>query len=127
MAKVKSNEEINADINKLQMEIKGLQKEARRMKRLEQQKEAEEKRKRDMAYAVELVEFAKNIRFREGGETYYDFLSRMLAESKENHSDERNSESDYSRSANEAQAGGILRQTETGMSLNGEGTESLNE
>ena len=80
--RIKSSEEITAAADELQAKLAALRKEARKMKKLEEQQAAEEKRQKDIAYALEFVEFAKRLRFQNGNDSYFDYIARKLAESK---------------------------------------------
>lgn len=84
MSKNKTSETITAEADVLQAKLAALRKEARKMKKLEDQQKAEEKRQKDIAYALEFVEFAKQLHFQNGGDSYYDYIARKLAERKAN-------------------------------------------
>lgn len=80
--RIKSSEEITAVADELQAKLALLRKEARKMKKLEEQQAAEEQRQKDIAFALEFVEFAKRLRFQNGNDSYFEYISRKLAESK---------------------------------------------
>ena len=83
MSRIKSSEEITAAADELQIQLAALRKEARKMKKLEEQQAKEEQRKRDAEYALEFVAFAKQLHFQSGsGDSYFDYISKKLAESK---------------------------------------------
>ena len=82
MAKNKTSETITAEADALQAKLALLRKEARKMKKLEEQQEAEAKRQKDIAYALEFVEFAKQLHFQNGTDSYFDYIAKKLAESK---------------------------------------------
>ena len=81
-SRIKSSEEITAEADELQKKLAGLRKEARKLKKLEEQAEADARRQKDIAYALEFVEFAKRLRFQNGSDSYFDYIARKLAESK---------------------------------------------
>ena len=81
-SRIKSSEEITAEADELQKKLAGLRKEARKLKKLEEQAEADARRQKDIAYALEFVEFAKRLRFQNGNDSYFDYIARKLAESK---------------------------------------------
>ena len=82
MSKNKTSETITAEADELQKKLAGLRKEARKLKKLEEQAEADARRQKDIAYALEFVEFAKRLRFQNGNDSYFDYIARKLAESK---------------------------------------------
>lgn len=81
-SRIKSSEEITAEADELQKKLAGLRKEARKLKKLEEQAEADARRQKDIAYSLEFVEFAKRLRFQNGNDSYFDYIARKLAESK---------------------------------------------
>ncbi|WP_066646975.1 hypothetical protein [Christensenella timonensis] len=81
-SRIKSSEEITAEADELQKKLAGLRKEARKLKKLEEQAEADARRQKDIAYALEFIEFAKRLRFQNGNDSYFDYIARKLAESK---------------------------------------------
>lgn len=82
MAKNKTSETITAEADALQAKLAKLRKEARAMKKLEDQEKAEAKRQEDIAYALEFVEFAKRLHFQNGSDTYFDYIARKMEASK---------------------------------------------
>ena len=80
--RIKSSEEVTAEADELQKKLAGLRKEARKLKKLEEQAEADARRQKDIAYALEFVDFAKRLRFQNGNDSYFDYIARKLAESK---------------------------------------------
>ena len=84
MAKNKTSETITAEADVLQAKLAALRKEARKLKKLEDQQKAEAKRQADIAYALEFVEFAKTVPFGDTGKTYFDVIKERMAGEAEN-------------------------------------------
>lgn len=82
MSKPKTSAEVYAAVDEMKAKLWELRKQARRMQRLEQQREAEAQRQRDMQEALELIEISKSLAAQDGI-TYYEILRRELDEQKE--------------------------------------------
>ena len=78
MSKARTSEELTAAANELQAKLNAMRREARKMKRLEEQQEAEAKRQADIAFALDFVALAKKERF-QNGTTFYDALMQRKA------------------------------------------------
>lgn len=76
----KSSADLKKEAATLRAKLAAVQKEARKMKRLEDQQAAEEQRQRDIQFALEFVEMAKKMYFRDGSRSYYDYISEKMAE-----------------------------------------------
>ena len=83
MSKNKTSDQLTAEADDLLKKLAELRKEARKMKKLEDQQKAEAKRQEDIEYALEFVEFAKHLRFQEGGVTFFDIISKNMEERRE--------------------------------------------
>lgn len=78
MAKSSADLKKQADI--LRAKLATVQKEARKMKKLEDQQAAEGQRQRDIQFALEFVQTAKEMYFRDGNRSYYDYIAEQMAE-----------------------------------------------
>ena len=74
--------DITRAADELQAKLARLRKEARRMKLLEEQREAEERRQQEIADALEFVEFTKGIYYPDSEVTVYEFITTVMDEAK---------------------------------------------
>lgn len=82
MSKPKTSAEVFAAADEMKAKLKELRKQARRMQRLEDQREAEAQRQRDIHEALKLVELSKSLTVQDGS-TYYEILHGKLDEQKQ--------------------------------------------
>ena len=76
----KSSADLKKEAATLRAKLAAVQKEARKMKRLEDLQAAEEQHQRDIQFALEFVQMAKEMYFRDGNRSYYDYISEKMAE-----------------------------------------------
>lgn len=75
---MKSSNDITKEADALKARLAALRKEARRMKRLEDQKAAEINRRERISFALSFVEMAKLMHLRDSSRTYYDDICEKL-------------------------------------------------
>lgn len=76
----KTSADITKEADALQAKLAAMRKEARRMKKLENQKAAEAQRQRDIQFALEFVAMAKEMYLKDNSMSYFDYISEKLAE-----------------------------------------------
>ena len=74
--------DITRAADELQAKLARLRKEARRMKKLEEQRGAEERRQQEIADALEFVEFTKGIYYSDSDVTVYEYITTIMEETK---------------------------------------------
>lgn len=99
----KSSADLKKQADALRAKLSAVQKEARKMKRLEDQQAAEEQRQRDIQFALEFVETAKEIYFRDSNRSYFDYISARMSQKAAAQSSTGLSEQTSNRSASSAQ------------------------
>ena len=78
----RTSEDITKSADELQMRLAKLRKDARRLKKLEEQQEAEERRQQEIADALEFVDFTKGIYYPDSEVTVYDYITTVIEETK---------------------------------------------
>ena len=78
----KTSADITKEADALQARLAALRKDARRMKKLEDAKAAEAQRQRDIQFALEFVQMAKEMHFKDSDRTYFDHISEKLVAKK---------------------------------------------
>lgn len=76
----KTSADITKEADALQARLAAMRKEARRMKRLEDQKAAEAQRQEEIRFALAFVETAKGMYFRDGSRSYFDYICAKMTE-----------------------------------------------
>ena len=71
----RSSEDLTKAANELQAKLEKLRREARRVKKLEEQQKAEEYRQQEIEKALEFVEFTKGIYYPDSEVTVYEFIT----------------------------------------------------
>ena len=79
---MRTSEDITKSADELQVRLARLRKEARRMKKLEEQQKAEEHRQQEIEEALEFVEFTKGIYYPDSEVTVYEFITTVMDEAK---------------------------------------------
>lgn len=74
----KTSADITKEADALQAKLAAMRKEARRMKQIENQKAAEVQRQQEISFALEFVETAKGMYFKDGNRTYFDYISEKM-------------------------------------------------
>ena len=77
-SKIKTSAEMTAAAEELKAKLSVMRKEARKMKRLEEQQEAEAQRQADIAFALKFVEYTKTQRFQNDRLTVFEVLKRKM-------------------------------------------------
>ena len=78
----RSSEDLTKAANELQAKLEKLRREARRVKKLEEQQKAEEYRQQEIEKALEFVEFTKGIYYPDSEVTVYEFITTVMDEAK---------------------------------------------
>lgn len=76
----KTSADITKEADALQARLAAMRKEARKMKRLEDQKAAEAQRQEEIRFALAFVETAKGMYFRDGSRSYFDYICAKMTE-----------------------------------------------
>ena len=76
----KSSADLKKQADTLRAKLAAVQKEARKMKKLEDLQATEEQHQRDIQFALEFVQMAKEMYFRDGNRSYFDYISEKMAE-----------------------------------------------
>lgn len=76
----KTSADITKEADALQARLAAMRKEARRMKRLEDQKAAEAQRQEEIQFALAFVETARGMYFRDGSRSYFDYICEKMTE-----------------------------------------------
>lgn len=77
---MKTSADITKKADALQARLAAMRKEARRMKRLEDQRAIETQRRQEIQFAFDFVEAAKELRWHNSDRTYYDCICERLEE-----------------------------------------------
>ena len=75
----KTSAEWDEVVSSLKLKLETAKKEARKMRKLEECKEAELRRQEEIRYALAFVRFSKTITFNNSGRSFYDVIAERLA------------------------------------------------